>query len=504
MNTESKRSDEQIRITINGKTETIKKGTILKNFLKQIEPVDPSEKEYLIVSSKKEKKFVEGYLLNTNLGRILVDFKEDLGLKNVKLAWKTTDVVVFGPISYEAHVGKSIVSKEVERNVNDIFLLYGASESYLGFSISNHKDSSLVPEDQNSDVIGKVTAGASLLKKFGKDDFIKDVEVKYETKSSIEKLRLNSKLIDGMEISSHVDIELEKSSPLSVESFLTFMDSCDNILTIEDATNAYIRTENPIPFSIPEENNKLPRKKGSVFVRNRGFRRNSIYFYRSDFMRQVHLNNIGKVTNGLDIIKVARNGEKILIRTNPKRVFVIGMTQSEAHDELNELGITQERSGDTSDDSIVVSQSPSITMGIDDKLTTIGIPKDDLIHIKFCENEAPLSTNYLKNVSEFYKNYPIGKLDIVAASESLIMLDTDYRREAIAHENVPERGEAGYLGITNMSRSWYGMIGIRLMPDEEYGPTGELLQSTNIVGKVVKGFEKLGELKSALYFTEES
>ena len=470
--------------------------------LNQIEPIDSSDPKYLVVSSKKSKNFVEGYILNTNLGRMLVDLDENLDIKDVRLAWSAADKVVFGPISLKSYTAKSLVSKEVKRNTNDIFLLHGESESYLGFSISNHKDTSLIPEGKENDIIGKVTAGATLLRKFGKEDLIRDMEVRYETKSSIEKLKLDSPLMEGMELYSHVDIELDRSAPNSSEAFLTYMDDCGNILKIEDTTNAYVRTKNPVPFEIPVENNRPQRKSGYVFVRNSGVGKNSIYIYRSDFMRQIHLNNIGKITNGLDLIKVARAGENVLIRTNPQRIFVVGLTQSSAKEVLANLGISQERSGDTNDDSIIVSQSPSITMEITDKITTTAIPSDELIHIKFFEDEAPLSTYYLKNVSGFYRNHPIGKLSIVAASEALIMMDTDGKKEAIVHENVHERGEIGYLGITNMSRPWYGMMGVRFQPDDNYGPTGELIQSTNIVGKIVKGFDKLKSLESTLYFTE--
>ena len=367
--TKNQDKKELIKITINGAATNVEKGTSLSDLLKQIEPVDPSEKKYLVVSSKKAKNFVEGYTLNTNLGRILVDLDKDLDnfkIEDVKLSWTTADKVVFGPISLEGYDEKSLVSKEVKRNANDIFLLHGESESYLGFSITNHKDTSLIPEGAENDTIGKVTAGATLLRKFGKDDFIKDVEVKYETKSSIEKLKLDTTLMEGMELYSHVNIELDRLSPDSVEAFLTYMDGCDSILTIEDTTNAYVRIENPLPFKIPIENNRPQRKSGYVFVRNSGFRKNSIYIYRSDFMRLVHQNNIGKITNGLDLIKVARTGENVLIRTDPQRIFVVGMTQSKAQEVLGELGITQERSGDIEADSVIVSQSPSITMGITD------------------------------------------------------------------------------------------------------------------------------------------
>jgi UPF0288 family protein (methanogenesis marker protein 3) len=49
-------------------------------------------------------------------------------------------------------------------------------------------------------------------------------------------------------------------------------------------------------------------------------------------------------------------------------------------------------------------------------------------------------------------------------------------------ENLPREGvKMGVLGVTNMSRSNRGMMGIRLEDNKEYGPTGETLNGANIV-----------------------
>jgi UPF0288 family protein (methanogenesis marker protein 3) len=40
-----------------------------------------------------------------------------------------------------------------------------------------------------------------------------------------------------------------------------------------------------------------------------------------------------------------------------------------------------------------------------------------------------------------------------------------------------------------------GMIGVRFEDNQEFGPTGEPFEGTNIIGRVVKGMEKLENYK---------
>jgi UPF0288 family protein (methanogenesis marker protein 3) len=55
--------------------------------------------------------------------------------------------------------------------------------------------------------------------------------------------------------------------------------------------------------------------------------------------------------------------------------------------------------------------------------------------------------------------------------------------------------KAGEIGITNMSRRQIGIIGVRFEDNDEFGPTGEPFQGTNILGKVVEGIENLEKFK---------
>ncbi|HXZ23795.1 MAG TPA: hypothetical protein VEH08_03580, partial [Methanomassiliicoccales archaeon] len=47
------------------------------------------------------------------------------------------------------------------------------------------------------------------------------------------------------------------------------------------------------------------------------------------------------------------------------------------------------------------------------------------------------------------------------------------------------------LAITNMSRPSRGLIGIRLDPSEEFGPTGEERYGTNLLGSIATSLDEL-------------
>jgi UPF0288 family protein (methanogenesis marker protein 3) len=50
------------------------------------------------------------------------------------------------------------------------------------------------------------------------------------------------------------------------------------------------------------------------------------------------------------------------------------------------------------------------------------------------------------------------------------------------------------VGVTNQASKQYGIVGVKTIDDERYGPSGEKFYATNIIGKIMDP-EKLGDLK---------
>ncbi len=94
---------------------------------------------------------------------------------------------------------------------------------------------------------------------------------------------------------------------------------------------------------------------------------------------------------------------------------------------------------------------------------------------------------------------PVGSLNVMFAFPGMkVMMFKGNPKESkgLIPENNPERCvKAGEIGITNMSRRQIGVVGVRFEDNDEFGPTGEPFQGTNIIGKVVKGIENLEKFK---------
>ncbi|MDY6865651.1 MAG: methanogenesis marker 3 protein [Halobacteriota archaeon] len=491
-----------IEVTVNGVVTEVNENLTIGEVIREL---DPNFTEDVLMGRIRGKKDKTGTcVFKTSRGRFITDIKDPLAFKDLRVSWITDDMIVFGPIPLKE--GIKTIQRDVKRKDGDIFLLRSDSESYLGIALSDHEESSAVLEGEDTDVIGRIEAGLSVARKLSKEDYIKEINLEYEAKNILEKVSAETPATQGAEILSHVSVDLFNSAPESVEVLFSYLKNSDHKITITDSAKAFIRSECKITKKIPYENNRDFRKKGDLLVRNVGERINSIYFYKSDHMPQPSMNKIGKVTSGLELVEVAKDGDKLLVHTNPNQLFVLGKTQKEAEELLRLRGISQIREGDESDDAIVIKQAPSKTMNINGTLTTEGIAPESLVRIKFFREEAPVTIEHVFEASGLYSNYPIGKFKVMSSSEALILFETEGKKKAIVHENLPEKGGVGLLGMTNMSRQWYGLLGVRFEESEDYGPTGEELGSTNIIGKIVEGMEELKKLEagSTFYFMEVS
>jgi putative methanogenesis marker protein 3 len=179
--------------------------------------------------------------------------------------------------------------------------------------------------------------------------------------------------------------------------------------------------------------------------------------------------------------------------------MTLAMTQKEAEEFLSAHGVKQVRGGLEDDGALIVRQEPNYTMEIIEKgeVTTFGVSEEDMVEIELYE-EAPRSTWYFQKITGLL-DAPVGSLKVNFAfpGMNLVMFHGDSREaRGLIPENSPE-GQAGAweIGLTNMSRRHIGMLGIRFEDHDEFGPTGEPFQGTNILGKVIKGMENLKKFK---------
>ena len=90
---------------------------------------------------------------------------------------------------------------------------------------------------------------------------------------------------------------------------------------------------------------------------------------------------MGKVTNGLGIVRMAHQGSEVTVVPNPSRIMSIGMTQAEAGEFLAAAGMVQKRTGLKDDDAIVAEQEPELTMEMrpGSEVETLGIRRDQVV-----------------------------------------------------------------------------------------------------------------------------
>jgi len=102
------------------------------------------------------------------------------------------------------------------------------------------------------------------------------------------------------------------------------------------------------------------------------------------------------------------------------------------------------------------------------------------------------------------KDLPLGPLPVFYTYENTYLFRAEKEAETykeINPENIPVKEvKAGEIAVTNQAAKRYGMIGIKLIDDAKYGPTGEKFGCTNIIGKVIHP-ERLKGIKAGILFT---
>lgn len=490
-----------MKVFLDGEEVEAERGTTVGELLRSL---GKSVTEGMLVAVKRGEKELEAkrFVFDTDVGVFVceIDFKEwasqHKAWEGAAVAWVEDNKVVIGPVKFDIRMRET--AKEAHRKKGDVFILKSsptAEDAFLCIALSEHKELSLLPEGTEDGSIGKVIMGFSVIKELSKGVRIRTIEVERKTERVVEKITLGTAVKENMNIFTRLKVKLSKEAKISAEALFSYLKFRNNVFIVDEATHTYLRAETPLAlFDLVPENNEEYRQRGAVCIRNEGERIGSIYIYKEDRMPNPALNKIGVVEVGAELLDVAGVGDKILVETEPKHVFVLGKTQKDAEIILEGLGLSQERTGDTSDDAIVVAQHPSYTLEAYERgvVKTEGVPADGIVYVELFEREAPNSVDYFRNVTGLYRNFPVGKLSILAGTDSMILFRGAGRKRAIIPENMPtEKVEAGTIGVTNMSRPGYGMIGIRLEGSDQYGPTGEPFESTNVIGVVRKGLENL-------------
>ncbi len=431
---------------------------------------------------------------------ILTDFWKDNYTEFIGTAirWTTSNEVAMGSI-----VSNLVPSNdEYQYNRWDVIIsLSGFSNeaTHILFSKSKHRSVYGVP-DQNKGVVATIVGGKRTIAKLKNTDNIVNIEPIIERKSVINSASVtdfSTQLNEGNELFTYMEVEANPEAPLSFEHFLKIIH--DGTFAVDYESESFIG--NYMLKGLEKDSEVIEkRKRGTVTLRNQGNGVGRVYIYREDRVSVPTHNIVGYVTKGIQILDTVKENEKITVITKPEKISAVALTQKEAEDYLDNRGITHERDGVTDDDAVIVAQDPRYTVEIDHTkhIKTLGVPKDDFVEIELYEDESPRTVWYFRKITGLL-NGDVGHIQVyMALKEMDILMFDSVNKEAkgIIPEKTPDEiVEAWEICVSNTACKHVGNIGIRFKDNKEFGPTGESFQSTNIIGKVVSGFDNLKAFK---------
>ncbi|MDI9615263.1 methanogenesis marker 3 protein [Methanothermobacter sp.] len=464
----------------------------------------------LISGTRELERTIDTYRIKTTAGSILIELLPEeapeivetwrevySNLEDLRIRWTTPSEISMGPLKTELEPSR----KEFFYDENEVIMsLSGFSPDSTHIIISRDPHSAVYgAPDENRGVFARVTGGGRTIERLTDRDVIRSVEPVVERKSIVESAAvtdLETPLEDGNQIFTYVKVKPSHESPQSVEHFFTMVE--EGKLRVDYEANSFIGFYSL--QGIKKDPEKIAkRNRGTVTLRNTGRGAGRVYIYREDRVSTPSHNLIGNVTDGMELVDIAGEGDHITVECEPGRIMTVSMTQKDAEEYLKGYGVEQIRDGIMLDDAIVVAQDPPYTMDIlkEGRVRTVGIEADKILEVEL-DPDAPRSSWYFRRLTGLIDT-PIGSLKVHFAFPGMkvVMFEGDRSlAKGLVPEKTPENCvKKGSIGITNMSRRHIGMVGVRLEDNDEYGPTGEPFNGTNIIGRITEGLENVEKFK---------
>ncbi|MCL2143821.1 MAG: methanogenesis marker 3 protein [Methanomassiliicoccaceae archaeon] len=413
-------------------------------------------------------------------------------IEGIGARWVTKNIAAFGSFPTKIKVSREA---RMYRQYDCFFSLGGFDNetTYMMIAMDDHKWS----YGAGTGRIGRITSGRHILGLLREGDKITGIRPVVSEKSSenvIVTADLGTKLDEGMSVETYVSVTLNERSPMCCEHVL--VTAGKGYMVISDSAGSYAACSDNTDVEMGAEDVAV-RDNGHVTVRTAGTGTGRIFFYKDRRQLMQAHSDAGTVTKGMSIISHAKQNDKITIVTDLKRALSVGMTQAEGEKFLSSLGIKQIRTGDTSDNAIIVEQEPEWTMHVSKskEAETFGAPEDRIFNVSLYRKEEPASVHYFEKVTGL-SHKPIGTMKVHFAFKGMPMVtfEGDESRGSSLYPGAEfKKCKKGDIGITNQSRPNSGLMGIRLEESKEFGPTGEEPYGTNIAGTFKGDLKKLAE-----------
>lgn len=496
-----------MRVTVDGKGIDLADGTSLGDALARAGSKPAEGAVVGIVMGRGEKsKVTNSYWLNTTKGRIRIDltdggmqkiWHESVGeIENSEARWASSDSVAFGPFKTSMEWGRDaheynrweVILGAVGFEVDKTHLIFVRKRHTAAYGVAS-----------NRGIFAHVVGGKNTLDRLERGDKVLEVEPIVEWEDLTEKLAttdMSMPLSEGMEIFTRFEVELMEDAPVGAEFFLA--SARNGTFRTDSTSSSYISSDRLLTERIGFEHRE-PRLEGTVTVRTSGRGLGRIFIYKTDRTSNPGHSVVGKVTAGLDMVKLASPGQLLTVKVRPERIMLMGENLHKALDALKNREITPEVEGYQGDDAVVIKQEPGTTMEVlkNKKVKLSAIPADHLISIELFDNQAPKTLDYFRHVTGL-KERPVGPLPVYFVYENTLLFKpaieaTSYKE--LLPENKPQGPvPAGFIAVSNSVAKKIGLVGIKTVSDRRYGPSGEKFEATNLIGKVLEP-EKLKDIK---------
>lgn len=496
-----------ITLLLDGKPLEIDGGARLKDV---IPGRDPACSVAIIRPGARESAVTGSLRLDTSAGEVVVELTPE-GQKifssagmhlPLELHWQDRYAAAFGTFSSSFTPARNVALYER----GDLVLGcggYDPDRSYLIFARSRHVSDPGAPA--GGGVIGRIVSGKGVIDRWGTGDRLtaaSPVLSWADTSRSFTTMDPDLPLEDGMEIITFIRITsqgysgshvTDTTAAESVEEMLLTLD--DGHFVVGRAASTHIRDDRRSGVDVKYQV-KLPRREGAVTMRSSGRSAGSLYIYVNDIPATPSHTVTGQVTHGLELARLAREGEILCVKVDPPRLDLIGLPLGDAIGVARRRGITA-RSDRVGENLIVVGQVPGTTLQSlsAGEVSLAAVPLEQVIDIELDDVHAPASCDVFRHLTGLHL-HDVGRIPFFFNFEDVYLFKPKIPKGVnINPENTPvDHVSAGALAITNDSRKGAGLVGVRTTDNSEFGPTSEPFESTNIIG-ILRDMNKLPSLK---------
>ena len=457
------------------------------------------------------------FLIKTTAGEMVVETVPDTGageilslLSGIHSGWQDLQAASYGP--FPSSFTPSRRPSRYERG--DVAIGcggYDPGRSYLVFCRKTHAADHGGPAEKG--VIARIISGMGVMDRLSGNDSIHSVEPVISFAESSDALTTTDGSIpleEGMHLITHVRISAEgkgddgydPETAASVDRMLLALQ--DSVFSVDKRLSNHIRCDLLAGTDVPYEHGEA-RREGTVLMRTSGKKRGSIYIYTQDLPRSLAHTVVGHVTHGIELCRIAKDGDRIRLAVEPAMFDLVGMSLADARKRAEETGITL-----TSDlegtDRVVIGQKPVTTLEVLAKgsVEVSTISDKQVIAITLDDKKAPLTCRIFREVTGL-KYHAVGRLPMLFSFDEVTLFKANIPKTTnVIPENIPvSTVDGGILAMTNDSCKGVGIVGVRSVPSSEFGPTSEPFSGTNMIGTILD-MEKIAGLEEGemIFFRE--